>query len=175
MKGRSPDLLESFYKLLLLTRRRQGVIPQPLAWFRNVMTCMRDDAEIRLATKDGTRVGAILTLRHGSSVIYKYGCSDERFHHLGAMPFLFWKIIEESKVSGGEKIDFGRTDLKNESLIAFKDKFGTRKRLLNYYRMPQATGNRISHCVNHPLSRVVSLLPSCMSSFAAAAVYRHFG
>jgi hypothetical protein len=174
-KGRSPDLLVSFYRLLLLTRKRQGVLPQPFAWFRNLVTCLGDDAEIRLAAKDGTPIGAILTLKHNTTVLYKYGCSDERFHSLGAMPFLFWKIIEEIKLSGAEKLDFGRTDLTHESLISFKDKFGTRKRLLNYYRMPQATGNRISSRANHSLRRVVSLLPSFASSLVADLVYRHVG
>jgi len=174
-KGRSPDLLESFYRLLLLTRKRQGVIPQPFAWFRNVIACMGDEAEIRLATKNDRPIGAVLTLRHGTRVIYKYGCSDERFHYLGAMPFLFWKIIEESKLSAAEKIDFGRSDLKHESLIAFKDKFGTRKRLLKYYRMPEGKDDVISSRVNHSLRRVVSLLPNFVASLAADLVYRHVG
>lgn len=46
------------------------------------------------------------------------------------MPFLFWRLIEESKASGVERIDFGRSDLANTSLIAFKDKFGTTRKSL---------------------------------------------
>ncbi len=83
--------------------------------------------QIRLARKNGTPIATMLTLEHRSSVVYKYGCSDEKFHHLDGMPFLFWRLIEETKASGAEKIDFGRSDLDNEGLITFKDRLGTRR------------------------------------------------
>ena len=71
---------------------------------------MSPNAEIRLARKGGVPIAAILSLKHRRTVVYKYGCSDEKFHHLAGMPFLFWKLIEESKDAGAEQIDFGRTD-----------------------------------------------------------------
>ena len=46
----------------------------------------------------------------------QWQCSDGKFHHFGAMPFLFWRLIEESKAEGMQKIDFGRTDLDTVSL-----------------------------------------------------------
>ena len=103
--GRSEQLIEQFYRLLVRTRRRHELVPQPRTWFRNLVACMGDRIEIRLALKNGTPIAAILTLRHRSSIVYKYGCSDERFHHLAGMPFLFWKLIEECKESGVEEID----------------------------------------------------------------------
>ncbi len=74
----------------------------------------------------------MITLQHRSSVVYTYGCSDGEFHHLGAMPFLFWRLIEESKASGAERINFGRSDLDNDGLITFKDRVGARRKLLSY-------------------------------------------
>jgi hypothetical protein len=47
-----------------------------------------------------------------------------QFHYFGAMPFLLGRLIEESKASAAEEIDFGRSDWQNKSLTAFKDKFG---------------------------------------------------
>jgi hypothetical protein len=41
-EGRSETLLRKFYSLLILTRRRHGVPPQPLGWFRNVLACLRE-------------------------------------------------------------------------------------------------------------------------------------
>ena len=89
--GRSEQLADEFYRLLLITRRRHQVLPQPRAWFRNLGECMGDKIQIRLVRKDATPIAAILTLRHQLSVVYKYGCSDKKFHNLGAMPLLFWK------------------------------------------------------------------------------------
>src|SRR5712692_6936466 len=98
----------NFYMLLLLTTKRNQLPPQPRAWFRNLVECMSDKVQIRVARKNGAPIAAMLTLRHRSSVVYKYGCSDETFHSLGGMPFLFWRLIEESKASGAQQIDFGR-------------------------------------------------------------------
>jgi hypothetical protein len=68
--GRSEELLKGFYELFIMTRRRHGVPPQPYSWFRNVLDCMEDLAEIRMvsAGRDAP-AAAILTLRFKSSVV----------------------------------------------------------------------------------------------------------
>jgi len=38
--GRSEELLSKFYTLLLRTRRRHQLPPQPTAWFRNLADCL---------------------------------------------------------------------------------------------------------------------------------------
>ncbi len=174
--GRTEVLVDEFYRLVLMTRKRHQLLPQPRAWFKNLVECMRDNIQIRLARKDGIPIAGLLTLRHKSSVIYKYGCSDERLHNLGAMPFLFWKLIEESKDSGAERIDFGRSDLNHEGLISFKDKFGTSRKVLNYYRYPQeAKLNSATTWDNIKIRQVVRILPDSISSIAGRMIYRHIG
>jgi len=174
--GHSEQLMEKFYGLLLKTRRRHRLLPQPRVWFKNLLECMRDKLQIRVAKKDGVPVATLLTLRHGVSVVYKYGCSDEKFHHLGGMPFLFWKLIEESKASGVEKIDFGRTDLNNEGLIAFKDKFGTSKRLLTYYRYAKTKKQGVAGISeSQTLRQFFAFLPETVCSAAGRILYRHLG
>src|SRR5258708_18597503 len=46
---RSESNLAKFYHLLLLTRRRQGLPPQPMAWFRNLRDCFGESLTIRVA------------------------------------------------------------------------------------------------------------------------------
>jgi hypothetical protein len=131
-----------------------------------------------LARKNGTAVAALLTLRHRSSVIYKYGCSDEGFHNLGGMPFLFWRLIEDSKASGAEVIDFGRSDLDNESLAVFKDRFGTTKRLLTYYRFWKTGKKREESSMPwgaQTMRRFFTILPDTALSTAGRVLYRHMG
>lgn len=174
--GRSEQLTDEFYQLLMKTRRRQFSLPQPKAWFKNLRECMRDKVQIRVARKEETPVAAILTLRHGSTVVYKYGCSDERFHNLGGMPFLFWKLIETSKASGAEKIDFGRTDMSNEGLVTFKDRLGANKKLLTYYRYTQAPRKGVATLFDsQALRHFFSLLPETVCSAAGRILYRHLG
>jgi len=47
--GRSESLLLIFYRLLILTRRRHGVPPQPLLWFRKLIDCLGEAVQIRVA------------------------------------------------------------------------------------------------------------------------------
>lgn len=173
--GRSLDLVGEFYRLLLMTRRRHGLLPQPYAWFKNLTECLGDNLQIRLAKKDGAAFAAVLTLRHRNSLIYKYGCSDENRHRLAGMPFLFWKLIQESKESGIDRIDFGRSDLNQESLVRFKDRFGTNKSLLNYYRYPTTTRGPARDWGVRRIRRFFSILPDSVSSTAGRLVYRHIG
>jgi len=137
---------------------------------------MGENIDIRLARKNGTPIAAILSLRHRSYTVYKYGCSDAKLHNLGGMPFLFWRLIEESKVSGMEKIDFGRSDVDQEGLIVFKDRLGTRKKLAAYYRYTNAIGRR------EPvpwesiwLRKLFSSLPDALMSAAGRIMYKHMG
>jgi hypothetical protein len=170
-RGASPELLDRFYRLMLKTRRRHGLLPQPRAWFENLLNYMSPGAEIRMASKCATPVGAIFTLRHKGTVVYKYGCSDEHYHNLGTMPFLFWKMIEESKSE-----DFGRTDLDQPGLIAFKDHFGATRRQITYFRYPQRSKDRGIVARYLPMMQpLFSVLPDAVSSLAGRMIYRHIG
>jgi len=174
--GRTDEFIETFYNLLLITRRRHQLPPQPISWFRNLAKNMGDALHIRLARKNGSPIAALLTLRHRSNIIYKYGCSDGAFHQLGGMPFLFWKLIEEGKATGATCIDFGRSELENEGLVAFKDKFGTTKRTLTYFRYPQTAKQNAHAWGDSGLARrVFSILPDGVLSMAGKVLYRHIG
>jgi hypothetical protein len=137
---------------------------------------MGDKIQIRLARKNGAPIAAMLTLRNRSCVIYKYGCSDARFHNFGGMPFLFWRLVEESKASGVDKIDCGRSDLNNAGLIAFKDRLGTKKKLLTYYRYTK-TGRRgmATPWDSQAVRLFFSFMPDAVASAAGRLLYRHMG
>jgi hypothetical protein len=175
-EGRSEQLVDEFYKLLLTTKRRHHLLPQPRTWFRNLVECMGHNIQIRLARKNRIPIAAMLTLRHRSCVVYKYGCSDARFHSLGGIPFLFWRLVEESKASGAEQIDCGRSDLNNEGLIAFKDRLGTTRKLLTYYRYAK-TGRLGAETLrdSQTVRQFFSYLPDVLSSAAGRVLYRHLG
>jgi CelD/BcsL family acetyltransferase involved in cellulose biosynthesis len=175
-RGCSEGLLDEFYKLLMITRRRFRLLPQPRDWFKNVLDCNRPNAEIRVARKDGRPIAAILTLRHRGTVVYKFGCSDHAYHHVAAMPFLFWRLVEESKSEKCQAIDFGRTDTDNLGLVKFKDRFGTVRQRLNYFRYAEQEREKVVLRSTHSSTRVLfAALPDALSSRAGGLVYRHIG
>ena len=125
--GQSDTLLREFYDLLLRTRRRHRLPPQPLQWFRNLVGSMGASLTIRLVSKDRLPVASILTLSHKGTITYKYGCSDERFHNLGGTPFLLWKTIQEAKNQGMCEFDLGRSELRSCRVDSIQRSFGCRQ------------------------------------------------
>jgi len=174
--GRSRELVDEFYRLLMMTRRRHHVPSQPRTWFRNLVECMGPKLQISVARKNGVSIAAVLTLRHGSTVVYKYGGSDQDFHYIGGMPYLFWNLIKASKESGATEIDLGRSEMKNQGLITFKDRFGATRKLMTYFRHPQAEDRTaMSRWVPRSLGRVLSILPTSVMPAVGRAIYRHIG
>jgi Acetyltransferase (GNAT) domain len=175
-EGRSERLLKMFYGLLLLTRRRHQLPPQPLVWFRNLLECFGEALTIRIALKDGQAVASMLTLLHNKTLTYKYGCSDANFHNLGGMPFLFWRAIRDAKKRGAEQFDFGRSETDNPGLITFKDHWGGRRSMLKYYRYPARPAEQGRPGWQVEAGRAAfSMLPDFCLVAAGRLLYKHFG
>ena len=174
--GNSDRLVNEFYRLLIQTRKRHRMLPQPLAWIKNLVAFMGDALQIRVARQSGTPVAAMLSLRHRNTVIYKYGCSDERKHNLGSVPFLFWNLIRESKAQGAEQLDLGRSDWDQPSLILFKDRLGAAKRSLSYLRSKDSSkATRVTALASHIPHAGFSIVPNVILSAAGRLAYRHLG
>jgi hypothetical protein len=175
-EDRSGALLEQFYFLQSLTRRRHRLPPQPQQWFGNLVRCFGDNCAIWLASLRSQPIASILTLRVRKHLVYKYGASDARFHALGAMPLLFWRIIEQANDQGLEELDLGRSDLGNLGLITFKEHLGAHGHQIYYCRQgsqrSQLTSNALPKFV---VSGLCTLMPACLTNAAAKVLYRHIG
>jgi hypothetical protein len=173
-EGRSPALLQAFYRLMVTTRSRHGVPPPPSEWFRNLIDSVGAAATIRVARKDGRAIGSILTLQHRGVLTYKYGCSDATVHNLGAMPFLFWRAIVDAKALGLHSFDLGRSDLPNSGLIAFKERLGAVPSTLTYFRCG-STGSARSGEPSRMRKQLVARLPAPLLVMTGRLLYRHMG
>ena len=58
-EGSSQELLDSFYRLLVQTRRRHRVPPQPRKWFSNLLTCFGNQLKLRVAFHNKTPIASI--------------------------------------------------------------------------------------------------------------------
>jgi lipid II:glycine glycyltransferase (peptidoglycan interpeptide bridge formation enzyme) len=175
--GATSELIEKFYRLMLMTRRRQQLPPQPLAWFRNLVDCMPGSVSIHLAsTKNGQTVASIFTLRNRDTMVYKYGCSDVRFNAMGATQLLFWRAIQDGKSSGVCRLDLGRSDLDNHGLVAFKDRLGATRTELHYWRSGGRVGNSVRQMPGLALAKsIFTHMPDRVLTACGTLLYKHSG
>jgi hypothetical protein len=122
-------------------------------------------------------VAAIFNLRFKETVVYKYGCSDTRFSHLGATPFLLWRAIERAKVDGAREFDLGRSDEDNPGLVAFKNHWTSNSVRLVYWRLPHYDStHRTSQAWFSRFARALcSHFPDRVLAATGELLYRHIG
>jgi len=174
--GNSKELLNVFYKLFVRVRGRHCLPPAPYIWFRNLRDCQGKALEVRVAYKGRTPVAAILTLSFKGTVYYKYGGTDHRFNHFGAMPWLLWHAIIKAKSNGALRFDMGRTEDDNPGLLAFKNHWVPEPRRLVYWRFPDdPASNLVRGWKLRAAKRVFSLMPDSALTIAGRLMYRHFG
>lgn len=175
-QGRNEHLMRSFYDLIVLTRSRKHIPPQPFEWFQSLFTYLGKEIRIRIAFQKTQPVAGILTLNHRQTMYYKYGASDARLHHLGAIPMLFWEAIREAKSAGIEELDLGRSDVEDQGLIRFKERLGAHSVQLTRWRSPVNTvSSSLEPLKVHVMKNICSFLPNQMLILAGRLVYRHIG
>ena len=179
-EGVTEALLDQFYRLLVATRRRHRVPPQPKSWFLNLMANFGGDLKIRVASHKGRAVAGIITIRHKDSMYYKYGGSDVRFNNLGGMHHVYWQAIQDAKRLGLRTFDLGRSDVDQPGLITFKSRWGAQISSLNYYRIPR-TASAV-HCFEPGTAwrkriggRIFAHTPAPILSAIGARLYKHIG
>jgi hypothetical protein len=174
-EGNSETQLLDFYRLMTMTRRRHGLPPQPLKWFRALITAFGARLKIRIVRKDGAAVASILTLSHRQTMVYKYGCSDASANKYGGTPMLFWQTIQEAKSNGQNELDMGRSDLDDPGLSVFKEHWGSVPSPLTYWKYPAEGSTTRSAWQRSLLNRVVSASPDFVLQLAGNVLYRHMG
>jgi hypothetical protein len=180
-EGRSEALLEGFYHLYLLTRRRQVVLPQPKRWFHNLIDCLGEALKIRVAFKDKQPIAAIVTICHKDTLVFKYGCSNKEFQRLGGVHLLLWRSIQDAKRNKLSVFDLGRSEFGNTGLITFKDRWGAKRSVLTYLRLLNAAQSRGAFAApgadwrERMAKKVLPYLPDRIIGSAANVMCRHIG
>jgi CelD/BcsL family acetyltransferase involved in cellulose biosynthesis len=174
-EGSSEQQLKDFYRLMTMTRRRHGLPPQPLRWFRALVAAFGPDLKIRIVRKDGVAVASIVTLSHRQTMVYKYGCSDASANKFGGTPMLFWQTIQEAKRNGQTVLDMGRSDLEDPGLSVFKEHWGSVPTPLTYWRYPAEHSRPRPQWQKKWANRAIEASPNLILQLAGNLLYRHVG
>ncbi len=175
-RGRDERLVDEFYQLLLGTRRKHQVPPQPRYWFRILAEKLGEGITFHNARYRGKPIASIVTLNYRDAVVHKYGCSDQAEAKRCGTQLLLWESIKAARADGAREFDMGRSDLANEGLISFKTRWGGNQVGLEYYRFPAPTG------VDEPegwkarmAKKAFSRMPDSMLRLAGRILYKHVG
>ena len=175
--SRDLGAVKDFHRLLCGTRRRLGVPPQPFRFFQNIHRHIlaQNGGWVALVRHGQVAIAGAIFFHFGRTAIYKYGASDGRFQHFRGNNLVMWEAIRRFAHEGFAELDFGRTSLTNEGLRRFKLGWGTKERLIHYFRCNVATGDfvpvRDQSSGWH--SRVFRMLPIPLSRLIGLALYRH--
>jgi CelD/BcsL family acetyltransferase involved in cellulose biosynthesis len=175
-RGVDRAALDSFYRLHLRTRRRQGVPIQPKRFIRSFEELFeRGLGYVLVALHEGRAIAAAVFLSYRGTLTYKYGASDERF--LGVRPnhLIFAEAIRAACAEGLRELDFGRTDPDNEGLAAFKRSWGAEEEELAYTYVADEAPHERTGAARRFLATAIRRGPAAVCRATGAALYRHAG
>jgi CelD/BcsL family acetyltransferase involved in cellulose biosynthesis len=133
-RAERPEDEDTFYRLHLRTRRRQGVPVQPRRFFRMLWESVISTGlgTALIAEASGEPVAADIFLTWNGMTIGKFSASDERAWPLRANNLVIWHSIKTACEQGSRWFDFGRSDIGNEGLRTFKLSWGAVEQPLVY-------------------------------------------
>jgi CelD/BcsL family acetyltransferase involved in cellulose biosynthesis len=139
-------LVDVFYRLHCLTRRRQGVPVQPRRFFERIWEQLVEPGlgYVAVARHEGEPLAAALFLSWNETTVYKFGASDDRRWDVRANHALFSDAIRTAVEEGRARFDFGRTELEQSSLRAFKSGWGADELPLRYCSVGPPVARRSS-------------------------------
>jgi Acetyltransferase (GNAT) domain len=174
---RSWESVLDFYRLHVETRRRHGLPPQPVGFFRNIF---REVIEPGLgfvvrATLGSRCVAAAIFLQFGRTAIYKFGASALAFQRFRGNNLVMWAGIRLLAQGDSEVLSFGRTALSNQSLRRFKLGWGPEEEIITYCKWNTSSAEWITR---HDYSSgrhgaVFSRMPLVLTRLAGTLLYPH--
>jgi hypothetical protein len=177
--SQSPEAIREFYRLLCLTRKRHGVPPQPWRFFENIQrhVLAQNHGWVVLARHGAVPIAGAVFFHSGTTVLYKFGASDERFQHLRGNNLVMWAAIKRYSGEDFAALDFGRTSLGNEGLRRFKLSFGTTEYPIDYVRYDVRLERWITAKDESSgwHNRIFRRLPLPLSRLIGSVLYRHIG
>lgn len=174
----SPSALEDFYIMNCYTRRKHGLPPQPIKFFRNLydFVLTKNKGFICISKYNGKSIASAVFLLIGQKALFKYGASLIEYQNLRPNNLLMWESIKCIKDKGFTELNFGRTEIENIGLRRFKLGWGTEEKILNYYRFELGKNSKISTSTRSFSQRRLPLnrFPIFLLRMIGSIVYKHF-
>jgi lipid II:glycine glycyltransferase (peptidoglycan interpeptide bridge formation enzyme) len=177
MAEREADI-DIFYELWTDVRKKHGLPPQPLKFFKNMWSILapKNLLLVPMVEFNGKAVAAALVLKFKDTYYFEYSASDQKYLKLCPNHKLIWEIIKIATNEGVKYFDFGRSSLDNQSLIEFKERWGSKNCKLTYFYFPKA--NRIDSekgFIRKIVEKTNQHLPNQFLRWEGKFLYPHMG
>lgn len=174
----SSSALEDFYIMNCYTRRRHGLPPQPIKFFKKLFDIVltKNKGFISFSKYNGKSIASAVFLLIGQKALFKYGASLFEYQNLRPNNLLMWESIKFLKDKGFSELNLGRTELENIGLRRFKLGWGPEEKLLNYYRLELGKNGKIYSSTKTLTQRKLPLnrFPISLLRIIGSIVYKHF-
>jgi len=171
----------TFYELHTKTRKKIGLPPQPYTFFKQLWRTFSPSKRmvLLLAERNNITLAGLILFKFKDRVSAEFLASDERYLNVSPNHLLFWEAIKSAYDEGYKIFDFGRTSPNNETLMTFKNRWGTQLVDLPQYFYPEnafkpgkkqesSTGYKLINKICHRSSESVCKL-------LGRICYRHLG
>ena len=178
-QNNSLEGIKMFYRMHCLTRKKNGVPPQPFYFFERIYDHIisRDHGQVLLAAHQGKTIAGAIFLHFGNEAIYKFGASDRSYLHLRPNDLVMWEAIQWYCRSGRTRFCFGRTDADDEGLRQFKSGWGAEEQTIKYikYDLKNKTYLRGKTHISGYHNALFRKMPIPLLKAAGYVLYRHMG
>jgi hypothetical protein len=175
----SYSALEEFYIMNCITRKKHGLPPQPLKFFRNLYDFVlhKNKGIVIIGRYNGKSIAGAVYLLVGEKALYKYGASLFEYQDLRANNLVMWEAIKYFTGQGFNEFSFGRTESENVGLRRFKNGWGVKEQIINYYRYDLRKNDFIKTSTNTSefKNQMFRRIPLPALKIIGSAAYRHFG
>jgi CelD/BcsL family acetyltransferase involved in cellulose biosynthesis len=173
--GESKADLDVFYGLHLRTRRRVGTPVQPRRYFDLLWERLIESGLgfLLLAYQGNAPLAGAVFLAWNGTVIYKYSASDPVHWRLRPNNLLLWSAIKWGCEHGYHTFDFGRTDLDDEGLRAFKNGWGTKEYPLVYSVIADRSPRLSSGRLRKAMAAVIHRSPTWVCRLIGELFYKY--
>lgn len=177
--SRTQASVKEFHRLNRITRKRHGLPPQPFYFFKKVYEHIisKSLGFVVLAFCEEKSIAGAVYFHLGEKAVFKYGASEEDFHHLRPNNLVMWEAIKWYSEHGYKSICFGRTEPANEGLRNFKAGWGAKEKLEKYYKYNFKKSEFIkdSHDIKKIYHDIFRKTPLPFLSIIGSLFYRHVG
>lgn len=129
----------AFYELHTKTRKKVGLPPQPYTFFKELWETFSPSKQmvLHLAERNNITLAGLILFKFRDRVSAEFLASDEQYLNVSPNHLLFWEAIKLAYAEGYKVFDFGRTSPNNETLMTFKNRWGTQLVDLPQYFYPE--------------------------------------